>query len=265
MPRIRTIKPEFWSDEKLATVSETSLLVAIGLLNIADDEGYFNANPKLIDAFIFPLRESSVSIHGALVELSNIGYIEVFKCIKGEKDIGIVKNFNLHQVISRPTASKLAPLVGLPSDSLNTHGATNEDSTQERKGKEQGKEGEGKGTCIASPKVDANLLLIDEVFQHWVITMNKSSRTTLTSLRKSRINSRLKDGYPVHEIKQAIDNVAKDSFLVAGGHTDIEMICRSDTNLEKYRDAMPVSKSDMKMQRINRDIEEFSNGSNYNG
>ncbi len=43
MPRIRTIKPEFWSDEKLATVSEATLLVAIGLLNLADDEGYFNA------------------------------------------------------------------------------------------------------------------------------------------------------------------------------------------------------------------------------
>ena len=75
MPRIRTIKPEFWSDEKLATVSEASLLVAIGLLNIADDEGYFNANPKLIDAFIFPLRESSMSTHGAINELSSIGYI----------------------------------------------------------------------------------------------------------------------------------------------------------------------------------------------
>ena len=116
-----------------------------------------------------------------------------------------------------------------------------------------------------SPKVDVNLFLIDEIFQYWVKTMNKNSRTSLTDLRKSKINSRLKAGYPSHEIKQAIDNVAKDSFLVAGGHTDIEMICRSDTNLEKYRDAMPVSKSDMKMARINRDIEEFSNGSNYNG
>ena len=110
------------------------------------------------------------------------------------------------------------------------------------------------------PKVNANLFLIDEIFQYWVRTMNKSSRTSLTSLRKSKISSRLKEGYPSHEIKQAIDNVAKDSFLVAGGHTDIEMICRSDTNLEKYRDAMPVSKSDMKMSKHNQDIEEFSRG-----
>jgi hypothetical protein len=88
-----------------------------------------------------------------------------------------------------------------------------------------------------SPKVDVNLFITDEIFQYWILTMNKGSRTSLTALRKSKINSRLKAGYPSHEIKQAIDNVAKDEFLVAGGHTDIEMICRSDTNLEKYRDA----------------------------
>ena len=111
-----------------------------------------------------------------------------------------------------------------------------------------------------SPKVNANLFLIDEIFQYWVRVMNKSPRTSLTSLRKSKIDSRLKDGYPSHEIKQAIDNVAKDSFLVAGGHTDIEMICRSDTNLEKYRDAMPISKADIKMSKHNQDIEEFSRG-----
>ena len=88
-----------------------------------------------------------------------------------------------------------------------------------------------------SPKVDVNLFLVDEIFQYWVKVMCKGNRTSLTKTRKAKISSRLKDGYPSHEIKQAIDNVAKDSFLVAGGHTDIEMICRSDTNLEKYRDA----------------------------
>jgi hypothetical protein len=264
MPRIRTIKPEFWSDEKLATVSEASLLVAIGLLNLADDEGYFNANPKLIDAFIFPLRESSMSTHGAISELSNIGYIEVFKCLKNEKDIGLVKNFLTHQVISRPTASKLAPIVDLTSSSLNTHGVITDNSLTERKGKEQGKEREGKGTCILSPKVEVNLFLADEIFQHWVKTMNKGSRTSLTALRKSKINSRLKAGYPSHEIKQAIDNVAKDSFLVAGGHTDIEMICRSDTNLEKYRDAAKMSNADIKMAKRQQSIEDFSNEGSYN-
>lgn len=108
-------------------------------------------------------------------------------------------------------------------------------------------------------KVDVNLFLTDEIFQYWVKAMNKGSRTSLTDLRKSKINSRLKAGYPSHEIKQAIDNVAKDSFLVAGGHTDIEMICRSDTNLEKYRDAVKSNQNNQFSQTTMQNIETFKN------
>jgi hypothetical protein len=185
MPRIRTIKPEFWSDEKLATVSEATLLVAIGLLNLADDEGYFNANPKLIDAFIFPLRESSMSTHGAITELSNIGYIEVFKCLKNEKDIGLVKNFLTHQVISRPTASKLAPIVDLTSSSLNTHGVITDNSLTERKGKEQGKEveEERKGTGITPSKLDYSVLQMTKEQCADVIRIRKKNKgPTFTQL-----------------------------------------------------------------------------------
>ena len=110
-----------------------------------------------------------------------------------------------------------------------------------------------------SPKVDVNFFLTDEIFQYWVKAMNKGTRTSLTTLRKTKISARLKDGYPVHEIKQAIDNVAKDSFLVAGGHTDIEMICRSDTNLEKYRDAMKINQSNQLSQTTMQNIETFKN------
>ena len=178
MPRIRTIKPEFWSDEKLATVSEASLLVAIGLLNLADDEGYFNANPKLIDAFIFPLRESSMSTHGAITELLNIGYIEVYKCIKNEKSIGLVKNFSSHQVISRPTASKLAPIVDLTNHSASTHGVIMEDSLTERKGKEQGKEGKGKGTCMAPDKLDFSVLQMTPIQCTDVVRIRRKNKGT---------------------------------------------------------------------------------------
>jgi hypothetical protein len=198
MPRIRTIKPEFWSDEKLATVSEATLLVAIGLLNLADDEGYFNANPKLIDAFIFPLRESSMSTHGAISELSNIGYIEVFKCLKNEKDIGLVKNFLTHQVISRPTASKLAPIVDLTSSSLNTHGVCSDDSPTERKGKEQGKEveEERKGTGITPSKLDYSVLqMTDDQCKDVIRIRRKNKGTALTQRIINSLADEFKKGW----------------------------------------------------------------------
>lgn len=106
MSRIRTIKPEFWRNESLSEVSAEAALLAIGLLNYADDEGYFNANPKLIQADIFPLRELYGSPTTLITELSFIGYIRLFKGSDG-RQYGQVINFSRHQVINKQLASKI--------------------------------------------------------------------------------------------------------------------------------------------------------------
>jgi hypothetical protein len=135
MARIRTIKPEFWQDEDLAEISEPAMLLAAGLLNHADDEGYFKANIGLVKAAVFPLREPSVNIHGMLTELSNIGYIELTEGVDG-KQYGRIKGFTKHQKINRPSESKIKGLCKFNEDSLNNHGSLT--TGKERKGKEQG-------------------------------------------------------------------------------------------------------------------------------
>lgn len=72
MGRIRTIKPEFWTNESLSALSAETHMLAAALLNYADDEGYFNANPGLVKAACSPLRESSVSTHTQLKRLAEI-------------------------------------------------------------------------------------------------------------------------------------------------------------------------------------------------
>lgn len=109
MARIRTIKPQFWTNEDLSMVSEPACLLAIALLNYADDEGFFNANAKLIESSCFPLRELSVNIHGAISELSNIGYIELGTCSNGRR-YGHIVNFLNHQKINRPNKSQISDL-----------------------------------------------------------------------------------------------------------------------------------------------------------
>ena len=151
------------------------------------------------------------------------------------------------------------------ADDMRTHSesnANNKPLTTNNKPLTTKQEPSLKETAL-STKVDVSL--VNDVFNYWSQVMCKGSRTSLTTSRKTKISARLKDGYPVQEIKQAIDNVAKDSFLVAGGHTDIEMICRSDTNLEKYRDALKMTKSDMKMSQRQQSIEQFANEGNYDG
>lgn len=113
MARIRTIKPEFWTDEDMAELSEPACLLAIGLLNYADDEGYFNANPKLIKAAVFPIREPSVPIPVLIQELSNCGYLSMFSTSDG-KQFGAITNFLKHQVVNKPKESKIRCLPLIP-------------------------------------------------------------------------------------------------------------------------------------------------------
>jgi len=137
MPRIRTIKPEFWQCSDMADVSDKAKLLALGLLNQADDEGYFQSHPALIKAAIFPFSDSSVNIHTLLTELSNINYIELFTGGNG-KVYGLIINFLKHQKINRPSPSHIKDLRLITEGSVNTQG----DLTvgKERKGKERNRE-----------------------------------------------------------------------------------------------------------------------------
>jgi len=133
--RIRTIKPEFWQDEDLACVSESACLLAIGLLNHSDDEGYFRANPALVKAAVFPFRDHSLNIHGMFSELSNIGYLELFEGSDG-KQYGYITGFTKHQKVNRGKDSKIKPLRQFTETSVTNHGSITP-------GKEQGT-GKGK-------------------------------------------------------------------------------------------------------------------------
>ena len=142
MARIRTIKPEFWQDEELSQCSTEARLLAIGLLNMADDEGYFKAHPALIRASVFPFDESLI-IHGLLSELSNIEYIRLTVGSDG-KSYGIVNNFTKHQKVNRPKPSIIGPLCQfhepITDESLTNHGGVSVGKEQGTGNREQGME-----------------------------------------------------------------------------------------------------------------------------
>jgi len=58
MARIRTIKPDFWEDEKIATLPIPCRLFYIGVWGLADDWGLFRANPVILKAKLFPYDEN---------------------------------------------------------------------------------------------------------------------------------------------------------------------------------------------------------------
>ncbi|MCG6537019.1 MAG: hypothetical protein L7F78_20515, partial [Syntrophales bacterium LBB04] len=54
MARSRILKPEFWSDEKLATVPREARLTFAGLWTCSDDYGVTKGHPAWLKAQIFP-------------------------------------------------------------------------------------------------------------------------------------------------------------------------------------------------------------------
>ena len=105
MARIRTIKPEYWTDEKIVELSFPARLLFIGLWNFADDEGRLVYSPKRLKLQIFPADALGISelfgeIRGkklvTVYEIDNIEYLQV---------IGFAK----HQKVDKRSPSKLPP------------------------------------------------------------------------------------------------------------------------------------------------------------
>lgn len=64
MPRIRTIKPEFWSSPDTAQASPLARLTYIAMWNWADDYGRGTLNLKELEGFIFPNDDVSTLAAG---------------------------------------------------------------------------------------------------------------------------------------------------------------------------------------------------------
>jgi hypothetical protein len=99
MARIRTVKPEFWQDEKMSKLDPMTRLVFLGLISMADDAGRLIDNIKFIDAFIFPETEHSAK--DSLGILARLSRICRYTSESGQKLIQIT-NWDRHQRVDNP-------------------------------------------------------------------------------------------------------------------------------------------------------------------
>lgn len=246
MARIRTIKPEFFASETLCTVPEITHFFAASLLCYADDDGYFNANPSLIKAAAFPLREPSVSVHDMLMQLSTLGYLRLGTGPDGRR-YGQIVNFSDHQRINRKTDSKIKQLRIVWDNASTPHEPLSEPSHPEGNGREQGMEGnivELHSTPSAEPpeeKRNGTPTRSDqavEVFQFWQKTMGKP-RAQFTPERVKLVTARLRDGYTPQDLKKAVWGCSITPHNA--GHNDrdqrfddLALICRDGGHVDRF-------------------------------
>lgn len=108
MARIRTIKPEFWEDEKIGKLPIPCRLFFIGCWNFADDFGVIKNNPVLLKSQIFPydenLRVSEIKKWiDALVDARMLIPIilDGEKNHPAEESYYLIRTFRSHQVLDK--------------------------------------------------------------------------------------------------------------------------------------------------------------------
>jgi hypothetical protein len=106
MARIRTLKPEFWQDEKLAPLDTLTRLVFIGLISQADDAGRLVDNVKLIDGLLF--SQTSDTCAEALDTLARLSRVLRYRSASGQGIIQILK-WEVHQKVDKPGKNILPP------------------------------------------------------------------------------------------------------------------------------------------------------------
>lgn len=100
MARIRTIKPEFWTDEKMSLLDVTTRLVFLGIISLADDAGRLVDNVKLLDGQLFPNTDDSC--RDALDTLARMGRILRYRSESGQGLIQVVR-WEAHQKVDKPS------------------------------------------------------------------------------------------------------------------------------------------------------------------
>lgn len=255
MPRIRSIKPEFWADEKLARVSRDARLLLVGMLNFADDQGRLRGNHLLVRAQIFPY-DSDLDVDQLLTSLEIGGFISRYQA-KGECFISII-NFTKHQKLDHPKQSQLPDPPAIREKSLQAARPTRNIS-QDQGGDQGGDQGQETTLSASQPTGQVLALLsppaprppkgkavdaVRVVFEHWRAVHRKDVRTLLDGPRRRAIEKQLREGRTTEELCRAVEGCAKDAFSMGQNdrsqkYNDIALICRDAERVEKFMALSP--------------------------
>ncbi|WP_327417591.1 hypothetical protein [Streptomyces sp. NBC_01233] len=107
MARIRTIKPEAFESEDLASVDVTAMVTFFGLLTQADDHGRFRDHPAIIAGRLWALRadHNPADVARDLDQLAGAGLICRYTGCDGGQYLHFV-TWEKHQKIDRASASR---------------------------------------------------------------------------------------------------------------------------------------------------------------
>lgn len=102
MARTRSIKPEFWSDEKSGCLEPVEKCLFLGILNFCDDEGLVRANPLYLKSVIFPYNKQ-ITDEDIELMLTKFDKLElVYLYVRNQQKYAWVIKFRVYQRIDKP-------------------------------------------------------------------------------------------------------------------------------------------------------------------
>jgi uncharacterized phage protein (TIGR02220 family) len=188
MARIRSIKPDFWTDEKIVELPYEVRLFFIGSWNFADDSGNLQRSAKKLKMQVFPA--DVIDCEPLIQTLIDAGLFIEYS-VNGETFIHI-KGFKEHQVVNRPSKSSIPQpqerdlLTSLTECSL-TEG--------------KGKEGKGEDMSGAPDSVS-------EVLAYLNVKANRSFQAVPANTKL--IAARIREGATVEQMKAVVDAKVRD-------------------------------------------------------
>jgi len=241
MSRIRTIKPDFWMDEKIGALCPEARLLFIGLWNIADDEGRTRGSPAFIKGQLMPYdvgTEVSAVAHW-LGTIEHQGLTTSYQ-VNGEAFI-LVRNFKKHQVINRPSASRLPP-PPFTEGSVRVHGALTDGSGS---GSGSGSKKEQKAAAAAPPvslrvvKNEVSQETIQRVYAEWLElakAMNPSLAPPSIDPSAARLIARALRTHSPEELAEAMHGANISQWHMSNGYWQLKHVLKDVGTITSHRD-----------------------------
>lgn len=237
MARIRTIKPEFWTHHIMGRATDSQKCMALALLNHADDEGYFLADPAIVRSVCRPFDEESLTSHGLITDLSLLGWIELCKSDDGVM-LGRIVKFKQNQIINRPKKSKL-------KESWSDHGLITDESLTHHvgKGKERNREQGKEEKILSVSQAKADPIPYDSIIESANQILGKKFRAT--EKHKSIIRARWNEGFREDDFA----TVCSTMQVVWGSDQKMQAYLRPETlfgtKMDGYLNTAPVESREL--------------------
>lgn len=260
MARARNIKPGFFLNDDLAENNcAIGRLLFIGLWTIADYKGDLEWRAGRIKTQVLPYDDCDIK--KLAINLDKSGFVRFYS--DGEKIYLNITNFVRHQ---NPHKNERASGSDIPAYSDEYRQAIDFNTltiNRDKSGAVHDKDGTNHAdslipltdTLLLNPssvdsvespvvaKKEKTAKLTDDlqtVFDYWCFVMNKTGAAKFTAERKKAVAARIREGYTIEHIKQAIDGCARSDYHMARDgknktvYDDLELICRTGSHLEKF-------------------------------